>query len=104
MSDAARRLKPVEDAPAVVWGEPPPSTRAGRGKIKDALRVCLDRPGEWARFDLDAIGIKTKAHQCVGHMKRGIGAPAGKWEFTGDCAEGRNCLYARYLGPEDGEA
>lgn len=99
MADAARRLKPVEDA--VVWEDPPPERPGGRGKWTERLHPLTQRPGAWARVqDYTEYSSATAARGNLGTGR--IRTPAGRWEFAARRnPTGGGSLYARYLGPED---
>jgi len=97
-----KQPRPTDDG--TVWEDPSPASRQ-RVPWVDKLVPLLDHPGRWARIHSVS---RPSAWTIVAQLRAGQRArPPGRWEFVarGDRDDRRRGhVYARYLGPEDGDA
>jgi hypothetical protein len=84
----------------IVWKEPP-LRRFGNNKVwVERLTPLLAHPDRWAMVS-EAGSAATATNLRNGTYK----VPAGNWEFRShQVALGKYEVYARYLGPKEGES
>lgn len=84
-------------ANGVVWQDPPESG-GRRGAWLERLSPLMAEPGRWAL--VHSTPTTSTAGSTVHALRQGaMRVPEGRWEFT----IRKKDIYARYLGPEDGE-
>lgn len=90
----------------VEWCDPPELGFAGQntkaGKWIRILEPLMERPGQWARVHV--YEKSSQSRNTVSHLKRGIRLmPPGRWEFVSRQIDEGFGVWAKYLGPEDGQ-
>jgi hypothetical protein len=89
----------------IVWEEPAQISTRRAQKWSERLAPLMEQPGRWARVgNVSRSSAWAVARQLATGTKP---RPPGRWEFAARGSKEdatRGLIYARYLGPEDGDA
>jgi hypothetical protein len=84
----------------IVWEDPPLKARGNKQVWIDRLTPLLEYPNRWAKVFLAGSAVTATKLR-----RREYVIPEGRWEFrTHQIAMGQYEVYARYLGPKEGES